>query len=323
MGLLSKLFGGGAPRELKKVAPHVRFFGDIIDISQRGMFGLYSRSPNERFILAWRDSNEEGTHGGARTSGLGRYVLLDNGKIACEGRLERPNDGKVADTGVFVVNDWHFFTIKLHGTFYAFRPNGSEILHQRYNANLYNNGVSRDGRHAACHTCNSDDERDSAVLTIFDLEAGSERTRWRADSGWANGYEFSADGSRVWLDYPHGLKLAFTLDGDFLDRQVWIDDGLARGDIYMVARILRELGDQPPADTLMRLIVGLDVGLKSIRDSNPRSKAYALRLKGECHDRLGDFSVALECYEAALGLDPKVGAKRRASQLRKMLMQGR
>jgi len=324
MGVLSKLFGGGATTSKPRNAvPQIRFSGNFIDIPQRNFFGAYSRSPNGRFIIGWRDGNDEGTHGGARTSGMGRYILLEDGHIAVEGRMERPNDGKVADNGIFILNDWHFYSQELSRTFYAFRPNGEEILHRRFNANLYNNGLAVDGRYAVCQTCNSRDAQDSSILTIFDLERARELARWRPESGWASGYEFSDNGAHIRLEYPRGPKLAYTLSGEFLGRKAWIDEALAHGDAYMVARVLQEAGDGPPAELVRRLIASLDVGLKAAPESDARIKAYTFKLKGECFDTLTDFAAALQCYEAALSLDPKVGAKRRADQIRKMLAQGR
>ena len=85
----------------------------LIFINGRDFVGSYSRSPNGRFILAWRDANDAGTRGGARANGHGRYILIDGDAIVAEGRVERPNDGKVADTGVFILNDWLFFSERL------------------------------------------------------------------------------------------------------------------------------------------------------------------------------------------------------------------
>ncbi|MEI9966035.1 MAG: hypothetical protein WDM92_16720 [Caulobacteraceae bacterium] len=84
-----------------------------------------------------------------------------------------------------MLNDWRF-SQELTGTFWAFNPDGSKILSQTFEANLFNNGLSADGALAACHTCNSGNEADSAVLTIFDLAVGQELTRFRAESGWPN-----------------------------------------------------------------------------------------------------------------------------------------
>src|SRR5260370_771167 len=78
---------------------------------------------------------------------------------------------------------------------------GSEIIRRRFNANLFNNGLSPDGRFAACHTCNSYVPNDSATLAVFDLSAPREVAHWKAESGWPNLYEFSEDGKTLGLGY--------------------------------------------------------------------------------------------------------------------------
>jgi hypothetical protein len=47
----------------------------------------------DRFMPAWRDDNDEGTQGGARSAGKGRYLLLRDQMVIIEGRMEWPNDG--------------------------------------------------------------------------------------------------------------------------------------------------------------------------------------------------------------------------------------
>src|ERR1700751_4224721 len=74
----------------------------MLTIPALDFFGLYERSPNGRFRVAWRDG--DGNRGGARQDGLGHYVLIDQDRVVARGRMERPNDGKVADNGNFILN---------------------------------------------------------------------------------------------------------------------------------------------------------------------------------------------------------------------------
>jgi len=318
MAILSRLFGGGAATP--EVAIQASALGtNFIDIPSHRFYGQCQSSANGRFTIAWRDGNDEGTRGGARSEGKGRYLLLDGKVVAADGRLERPNDGKVADNGTFVLNDWRFFTSELRGTFCAFRRDGTEILRRKFKANLYNNGLSRDGRYACCQTCNSPDERDSSVLTIFDLEKGLEVVSWRPESGWANGYDFSDDGQHIFLSYQQGPPLRYTLAGDFLDRSLWVESALDRGDLYMIDRVIKETHPKPQGAFARRLIESADKALLAVRSDDPRTRAWALKLKGTCLDGLEEYPAALACYEQGLALDPKLGVKRRIDQLRKKL----
>lgn len=305
-------------RQLVRYDDHGRF----LSIPAKGYFGQYTRSGNGHFVLTWRDGNDEGTHGGARQSGMGRYLLLEDEKIVVEGRMERPNDGKVADTGTFILNDWHFSTAQLQGTFCAFRKDGTPILQQRYEANLYNNGLSADGHWACCQTCNSGTEIDSSVLTIFDLVAGTEISRFMPESGWANGYDFSQPG-RVMLRYPDHAAVGYALTGEFVDRVRWIEDGLVRGDLLIIGQAVREAGEPLGGDEADRFIRACDTGLRDLTWRDPQWQAQGLRLKAECFDRSGRLADALSVYQQALAANPKVGVKRRAQQIEKALKASR
>jgi hypothetical protein len=318
MAILSRLFGARAAEPEAAIRPSA-LGPNFIDIPSHGFFGQCQSSPNGRYTLAWRDGNDEGTRGGARSEGKGRYLLLDGKAVLADGRLERPNNGKVADNGIFVLNDWRFFTGELRGTFCAFRGDGTEILRRKFKANLYNNGLSRDGRYACCQTCNAPNERDSSVLTIFDLEQGKEIASWSPESGWANGYTFGDDGQYIFLSYQQGPPLRYTVAGAFIDRDLWVQSALDRGELFMIDRVIKETHPKPQGDFARRLIQSIDKALSAVGGDDARTRAWALKLKGTCLDGLEDYAGALACYEQGLALDSNLGVKRRIEQLRKRL----
>lgn len=282
----------------------------ILDIPALGFFGLYSRSPNGRYTIVWRDGSS------SRDSSDGRYVLLDGKKLVVDGTMQRPNDGKVADNGTFILNDWRFLT-DLSGIFWAFRSDGSLILSRSFSANLFNNGLSADGTLACCQTCNSASE-DSAILAVFDLVAGTEISAFSAESGWANDYEFPPGSGTVRLHYANnGGAYGYTLTGEFIEREKWIAARLKSGDLYVVKRSMEEVGNRPDPDLAKRLIASVDVGLRSQNWQDDRSQAFGWRLRGEILEATGAVVEALKCYEKALELNPKIGIKRRAEQLKK------
>lgn len=287
----------------------------LIFINGRDFVGSYSRSPNGRFVLAWRDANDAGTRGGARANGHGRYILIDGDAIVAEGRVERPNDGKVADTGVFILNDWLFFSERLEGVFRAFQRDGAPILSRRFEANLYNNGLSEDGRFAACQTCNADSDYGNK-LTIFDLEAAAELASVTPESGWAKDYVFPADHQTIELIYGDDARFAYDLNGNFRDRPRWIGAGLAKGDVYLIQRLMAQARPTPEPSEQAQWIKGLTVALAR-GSEDLRLRALAFKLRGTCHDQNGAAEEALADFDAALAIDPKIGVKRRADALRR------
>lgn len=310
MGLFSFLFGPKPERQERNRVVDVREpVSRILEIPALNFFGLYSRSPSGRYTLVWRDGS------GSQDGDEGRYVLLDGKKLVADGTMQRPNDGKVADNGTFILNDWRFLN-NLNGVFWAFRADGSLILSRSFSANLFNNGLSADGTVACCQTCNSESE-DSAILTIFDLVVGAQIGAFSAESGWANDYEFAPSARTIRLRYSNGDAFNYTFSGGFIDRDKWIAAGLKSGDLYMVKRCMEEVENQPDPDLAKRLIGSVDAGLGLPHWRDDRSQAFGWRLRGEILEATGASAEALQCYEKALALNPKVGIKRRVEQLKK------
>jgi hypothetical protein len=298
----------------------------FLRIKSLNFYGRYSYSPNRRYTIAWRDSDVEGLVGGFRDKGEGDYVLLDEERVLTHRRLQRPNDGKVADTGRFVINDW-LFGDGLKGTFYAFEPDGTLILSKRFHANLHDSGVSSDGSLAVCQTLQSD-STDANLLTVFDLARKTIIAQWHPQSGIANAYEFEISKRRLFLvyrgpayrDYPDP-KWAYSFDGEFIDRDKWLEDKLKCGDfptLIMTVRDLLKGNESSLASARARtLLNSVELAIKKGADGYPDWHAQALKLSGILHERLGELNQAAELYERALSLNPKIGVKRRLDTLRK------
>jgi hypothetical protein len=311
MGLFGWIFRGTAISDASDIEEdNLGFPSDIIRIPARDFFGQARKSPNGRYTIAWLD-------GGPDQARRGRWILLDGGKVIAEGVLPRPNDGKVANNGTFILNDWGAIET-LSGTLTAFAPDGTMIVARTFQANLFDNGLSDDGRWAACQTANAPHE-DGGRLFIFDLQAGREIGAFQPESGWAKDYSFSPDGLTVTLGYPDGGRFAYRTDGTFLDRSLWLAAGLQSGDLMIIERILKEAGGNPSNELTTLLLPAIDRALMSDRYRDPKSQARAYRLRGTCFDMVGDIANAVTAYQDALTRDAKVGVKRRLEQIRKTL----
>lgn len=281
----------------------------IVSVPELDMIGQRVISRNRRFTLLWRDRYWADGH-----PIKGRYVLLEGDALIVDARMERPQDGKVADDGTFILNDWGD-SQELSGTFHAFRSDGSVILSRSYSANLLNNGLSDDGRLAVCQTANSPGSPDSSVLSVFDLVAGAEIETWTAESGWASGYEFPLGGDRIRMMRRDRVSLDYSLSGEFIDRRVWLKDEVALGTLYVIRKALAE-GEATTGLSLDALREGAK---KAIADEDQRFVADAWRLLGEIEEAAGAPTAALAAYDHALAANPKVGVAKRAAALRKGL----
>jgi hypothetical protein len=311
MGLLGSLFGKwDAPADIVPDATDHGFLTDIIVIRSRDFVGPSAKSPNGRYTLAWCD-------GGPNQSRKGRYFLLDRGRIVVEGGMPRPNDGRVVDSGVFILNDWGSIDT-LSGTFAGFSPNGTVLFRRTFRANLFNNGLSEDGHFAVCQTANAPDD-DGGSLYVFDLVAGTQIATWQPESGWANSYEFPEDGKTIRLCYRDRGAFAYSLDGTFIDRLKWLAAGLQVGDLGIVQTLLAETNNQPPPALVEQLLAAIDIALTSSTYNTPKWKALGFKLRGTCLEAIAEVGEALAAYDQALALDPKIGVKRKADQLRKVV----
>lgn len=294
----------------------IRWLSDtLVEIPAFGCFGQGQRSPNGAYVLAWSDSDPSQRVTGARTCGLGRYLLVRGNEVLADGRLERPNDGKVADNGIFILNDW-LFTGELSGVFYAFRPNGHAIIQHRFEANLDKNGLSDNGEFAVCETCSSPSQ-DGNKLFFFDLQTGTLVWGIRPQTGWASYFRFDVEQQLLGLGYRELGIFNYSFKGEFLDAAQWEEAQIVRGSGVAVLEIARRRLEQHQGTftegTASELFGLLDVASGRLTDT--QFLALVLRSRGEIYEQLSDRQSAIDHYEKALALDPKVGVKRRLAAL--------
>jgi hypothetical protein len=299
-----------APAELQHGRLTItRYGGHIVSVREIDFSGQCAQSPNGRFTLLWRDryTLNDDLQGG-------RYVLIDDGRLVLDEAMARPQDGKVANDGVFILNDWGS-SEGLAGTFHAFAPDGREILARHFTANLFNNGLSDDGCLAVSQTCNAPGSPDSSILCVFDLVAGQEVACWSPQSGWADAYEFPAGGDRVRMLRRDRAPIDYSLQGDFIDRRKWYRDEVTRGTFHIIKDALKEgeaVTGLNPGDLRRGAITAID-------NPDDRFKADSLRLLGEIEEQAGDDRAALAAYRQALAINPRIGVAKRAAALARTL----
>ena len=295
-----------------------------VTIDEIGFFGEFAESPDGKFTVAWADREPSGNRGGFRNSGHGSYILACEDQLVLKGNMERPNDGRVADNGSFVLNDW-LFGEGLNGVFYAINRDGSVLVQRRFEANLLNNSISSDGRFALCQTCNSDTP-DGNLLCLFDL--GSGETLWSRNpaTGWTWDYSFDIEKSILSVQHEHLSKFRYGLkSGEFLDEERWIEERTKHGSGFELLDIAKEritqLKEPPSEDEINDITELLKTALGRGLDTYPHQQAIVFRNLGELKERVGDQLAAIDYYEKAMEKDSKVGVKRRLSQLKRSVEQ--
>ncbi|MDP2950113.1 MAG: hypothetical protein Q8P22_11315 [Chloroflexota bacterium] len=178
--------------------------------------------------------------------------------------MERPNDGRVANNGSFVLNDW-LFGEGLKGVFCAIGKDGTVLIRHRFEANLLNAGISPGGAFAVCQTCNTDND-DGGQLCCFDLASGSLLWKAEPETGWAEEYSFDVGGRSLNLHYSKLGAFRYSLrTGSFEDRERWLDHRIVYGngfDLLTIAQErMRQLTDVPPEEQIRAILELLQTAL--------------------------------------------------------------
>lgn len=301
---------------------------DWLTIRQPEFFGRAHRSANKRLTVGCNDSDGLG-RGGYRESGNGRVVLVDHQtdflvhELKC---FKRPMDAAVSNLGSYIVAEGGFGSA-LQGDLVAVGLDGRERYRRRYRANIFNVGFSECGRFAAVQTANAP-HADGNLLEVLDLELSCALFSRQPATGWADGYKFhvDGDGSMKSLTVVHKALgvFAYSEAGEFQDGEALQEARLEKGDYasrLMAARDLIKIApSKENARKVLRIaVLTLNEGAAATHDWG----SIAHRLRGECFELLGQLPEALDAFDRALSMDPKVGVTKRADLLRKRLATGR
>jgi len=320
MGILGRLVGRNddgdeqpGPQEGPAPGPSARDIEHSL-IWIGGTLYEVTRSPNARWTLGWSDATPDGHRMGARGGGKGAWILLEEGQERARGRLERPNDGAVANDGRFVLPDW-LFTDQLAGQFYAFAPDGTVLISERLGANAGTAAISPDGRTALVETlANPGDRTWSNLLLCYDLDARTRR--------WA----INPPAGIVRIDFEDPQQAVLYLRSDRIRPLSLVDGSLGAAaeepGTDNIWTAYAELEDEvragietADAEQLAAWLSRTDALEPRFADY-PNQQAKVLRMRGEVCEQSGRTTDAVVAYMAGLALDPGLGVKRRLKALR-------
>jgi hypothetical protein len=298
----------------------------LLEIHSLGFLGQHAYSPNMQFLFGWQDvdyrSIASGNYcGGARSSGSGRVLMLQGDRVLWARDVERPNDGAVSDNGYSIVNDGRLGE-GLKGTFYAFAQDGSVLVRENFQANLFKGGIALDGRAAWCTTLASDVDEDSNKLVAFTLvELGQKlripqpRLEILGIRLLENGVELQA--ATLQYRYRWTGDLINSAEAQRAEEQAIYESGSC---FELMALAERKIGHHPPREVTAADRTWLEALLRRVTEKNeagPLLVARADRLLGEIALACGEKQDAAAHFRCALALDPKVGVKRVLGKLEK------
>ncbi|WP_146036689.1 tetratricopeptide repeat protein [Pseudomonas protegens] len=247
---------------------------------------------------------------------------LSSGTVSCNGSMARPNNGHVCDSGVFCLEDWHFSS-SLSGTFSVFDPTGAVLITKELTANIFTSGISRNGKYAFCATANSPSDNGNKVF-LFDLLKRVELYCVTPKAGWPGRYEVDEKTGELIAHFKAVGSFRYDSDGLFLDGDQLENANLTSS---RFERILlsaeKELGEFDLTDERVLEVLNAVQRARSLgADGYPAWRATALKVQGLAYERLGKDAEAVQVYEEALSLNPKIGVKRRLASMAKRINAG-
>lgn len=283
-----------------------------IQIGNRSIHCQYATSENRCYTIAFCDGDPAAGTWGHRASGGGYYFLIQSARILTRSMIERPNDGKVANNGSFIFNDWLFNTDS-RSVGYAFKQDGDQLLSQEFSANLHRNAISATGRFALFQTANSD-FTDSNKLFFFDIVSSTLLWEKTCDFEWPDTYHIAEERCQIDIYYPHMGYFSLDWEGNLIDRRSY--------DLQFIKSLT---GNRTVYECMKRLTSPthtalIDLLKKGINDAatSRNTKAEGYKFLGELFESQ-DIKFTSECYEWALHYNPKIGLKKKLSALQQQL----
>jgi len=322
--LRARLSHDRAPRDPRGCLVELDGSG-FIAIERIGLYGrvFYSRSGK------WALALESGSAGRSRN----RVASICEQRVAWVRSLERPAEGAISDSGYCVVNDWGEGAAG--GTFFAFSPQGEELIRASFGTNLMSCGCDEGGAYCWCATRPSRDGRVRPEVIVLSIQQPAvEIARFASPYGTVCGVVY--DGNCVEVKTAEQAEYVFSLAGEMLSIQFaigealrsrswselsWIADLIVK---YALSGVLHEETEQ-----LIRAVLdNSDILEGDLRykgwteregetwlEIDGRHKARIQRTLGELAMLIADRDAAVAHWRKALDYDPKVGVKRKLAAL--------
>ena len=277
----------------------------------------YSCSPNGRYTIGFLNYPDF-------AKGIA-WILIDGDKIISEGSLPASCEGRVLDTGRFVITGWARDN-RPSEVFFVFSSSGEELIRHEVNAEIREVSISPDGSYAAFYTRYNREGPDF----IFFFDIANRIYVWKHDVPffWPEKFAFDDTAGILTVYDSKGRGYRFTYDGVFLDAMT-LERDLARDQVedmlesvyggYPFYNLAMEEMDELNLEVASRedYVKAVDLLRWAVRmQMSDLTKARAYRLLGEIAEKFGRKDEAITCYESALDKNEKVGVKTRLKRLK-------
>ena len=294
-----------------------RWVGDGAARDSEGNVWEVVSSPDGSWAILTRDADDRYEHVGYRTSGPGRYRLVEGSVTRCQGQLDRPNDARVANNGTFLVSDWLFGDDR-RCRVCVFDKAGTPLIDGRYAANVLATGISDDGRFGALQLASNPDAPDfDDRAIVWDLELGITLWSKQLEGGPARTIVLDTAAGVLRSMTSRAGRVEYDLATGSTDIGALRDTFLEQGNGFEVLDlVMDEVATGSVREDRAAVLIAYCEAAAAKLQPYPSHQARALRVAGEIAETQHDPVTALRYWDRALAIDPKVGVRMRAKALR-------
>ncbi|HEY4317155.1 MAG TPA: tetratricopeptide repeat protein [Herbaspirillum sp.] len=286
----------------------------LLEIADPGLFGIAYHSPNKRWIVGLYQSPGD-------ERARGRVALVDYPRDELLHKLDfvvRPFNCAVSDAAIYAVYDAGD-NAGLQSDVIVIAPDGRELFERHYEAIVFSLGISDCGRYVAVQTANAPGP-DGCILEVLDIKEQSRLFTVHPATQWALTYSFEiANGElqKLWVDQRELGAFSYSASGIFLEDQRYREVKLDKGDYSMKVMTAQGLlkNDSSQESAIVALAAAEVALVQGAKDRDDWA-SLAHRVRGEALERLERLPEALDAYDSALTLNPKIGVLKRAKVLR-------
>lgn len=283
-----------------------------VDIPELGFTSVSdSKSKKSNYILSYHDEYFINVDGTSKIV-PGKVVFINNDELILIDYIQRPTDGKVAENGNFIINDW-LSPEDLSGIFYAYDSKLNPIIKMRFSCNLGANTISEDGHYAVLETLGDQ-------ILFFNLSTGDLLWDRKRDLGNIKLFKFDTEKEILTITYlDHNRSYQYSFQGELLDKELFEKEHIKYASGYLLYDIAKkktqELKDnETHLSDYNEILSYLERASKANISGYTTAKVH--RLIGEIYFEHDKKEEALENFEIALSYDPKVGVKRKYDKLK-------
>lgn len=273
-----------------------------------GFYGQTRTSPNGIYTVVYADSYED--NGRMKN---GQLALVKERNLLFRKTLQRPAEANASDTGIVVCCDYTH-SQELTGKFIVFDSMGEVLFSKKPTAIPGNCAVSADGTTALFETHSSDTD-DSDQVFIIDIPSGQIVGQFERPFTF-NSAVILPDQQRVRFINHKNFVYETDYTGEQQNVEAYEKQILLRGSVCDKMVFYESRGrDEKYHDPYYVELLEFALGDEEACYSFGKDRIY--RKIGEYYEAIGASDKAIENWEEAIAINPKVGIAQKLERLKK------